>query len=134
MGKRGPQPFNPTKKQRETVKLLMAGGIAEPVIAHRIGICQNTLRRWFEEELSFGRDLKRAENLERLDKAAEKGNVTAMKHLDGKFELVSAKASVTDGAAVEKLGKKEIAKAQAMNAGANSEWGDDLKPPNELPN
>lgn len=137
MGKRGPQPFTPSKTQRKLVKLLVAGGIPEPVIAHKIGVCQNTLRRHFPDELVFGRGLKLAENIERLDKAADGGNVTAMKHLDAKFEMVSAKASFTDPLPAEptrKLGKKELQRNEAMVAGDNSDWGSDLKPPSSLPN
>jgi hypothetical protein len=130
MGKRGPQPYAPTKKQRDAVKLYVAGGIAEPVIAHKIGICQMTLRKHFADELNFGRDMKRAENLQRLDDAAEGGNVTAMKHLDGKFELVSAKASFI-GEERPRAGKKEIVRAEAMSAGMDGEWEGDLNPPSD---
>lgn len=133
MGKRGPQPFKPSEKQRKLVSLLVAGGISEPAIAKRIGICQNTLRRWFGDELQSGHETKRAENLERLDKAAASGNVTAQKYLDTKFERIGAKATLT--APAERVGKKEIVRATALTAGENSEWGDDLAPPSDaLPN
>ena len=130
LGKRGPEGFVPTKAQREKVKLYLAGGISEPVVAHRLGISQNTLRKHFADELEFGRDMKRADNLERLEKAATKGNVSAMKHLDAKFATVSAENSFTAPAPRSSdVGKKEQAQAAAKDAGQGTGWGDDLSIP-----
>jgi hypothetical protein len=121
----------PTKAQREKVKLYLAGGISEPVVAHRIGISHMTLRKHFAEELEFGRDMKRADNLELLQKAATKGNVSAMKHLDAKFATSSAEASFTAPATrgAADPGKKELAQAAAKDAGQGTNWGNDLAVP-----
>ena len=135
--KRGPgQPaFKPTKKHRDQVKLYMAGGISEPVIAHRLGICQNTLRKHFADELHFGRDMKVADNLDRLERAADDGNVTAMKHLDVKFGATAAQHAFTaPEARPPAIGKKEAAQLAAEKAGVGTEWGDDLRTENARPN
>jgi hypothetical protein len=131
LGKRGPQGFVPTKAQREKVKLYLAGSISEPVVAHRLGISQNTLRKHFAEELEFGRDLKRADNLDRLERAANKGNVSAMKHLDAKFATSAAENSFTAPAphASSETGKKQQAQAAAKDAGQGTGWGNDLAIP-----
>jgi hypothetical protein len=121
----------PTKAQREKVKLYLAGGISEPVVAHRLGISQMTLRKHFAEELVFGRDLKQADNLDRLEKAANKGNVTAMKHLDAKFGTNAAQHNFEQPAreSSPRQGKKEQAQTAADTAGAGTVWGEDLQVP-----
>lgn len=131
-GRRGPLPFRPTKKQRRQVETLVAGGISEPAIAAEIGICQNTLRKHFGDELAMGHDRARARVLLRLDRESEAGNVSASKHLDQKFAVAAAAARFTapeSQAKGSKLGKKQQAKADAQEAGEGTAWGDDLKPP-----
>ena len=131
--KRGPKPFAPKAHQRRLVTLLAAGGLSEPGIAREIGICQNTLRKHFAAELTEAHEREMAENLKRLRKAADRGNVTAMKHLDAKLGAVSAAAAwsgqPTAEPKPEKLGKKQIAEAAALTAGEGSGWGDDLRIP-----
>jgi hypothetical protein len=77
--KGGRPPFSPTSKQRDRVALLAAGGIPQPAIAAVLGCCERTLRNYFAVELETGRGVKRAQNLERLEAAAKRGNVSAMK-------------------------------------------------------
>lgn len=133
--RRGPPPFKPTPKQRKDVALYAAGGMSEPAIAREIGICQNTLRKHFADELDQGHQRELAANLRRLRKAADRGNVTAMKHLDAKFGVIAAHKEFDNGAAptkeprVPKIGKKEEAAQAALTAGEGSVWGDDLKVP-----
>lgn len=136
MGKRGPAPFQPTAKQRRDVALYAAGGMSEPGIASELGICQNTLRKHFAADILAGHEREIAANLRRLRKAADDGNVTAMKHLDTKFELVGAKVSFgAEQPRAAKPGKKEVVRQDAMIAGHGNEWGDDLKAPIDgLPN
>ncbi|RKQ70134.1 hypothetical protein BCL74_2074 [Oceanibaculum indicum] len=113
------------------VKMAVAMKIAEPKIAAQLGICQNTLRKHFSEELEFGRLRKTMENLMRLDKAAKGGNVSAMKYIDAK--IAAANRASDEGDHVppkgEKMGKKEQAARDAETAGQDTEWGDDLMPP-----
>ncbi len=99
--------------------------MSEPAIAAEIGICQNTLRKHFPDEIDAGHQRELAANLRRLRKAADKGNVTAMKHLDAKFGLIAAKVAV-DRRGVPaatpqtkvKLGKKEERQAAAERVGS----------------
>lgn len=122
--RRGPPPFKPTAKQRKDVTLYVAGGMSEPAIAAEIGICQNTLRKHFPDEIDAGHQRELAANLRRLRKAADKGNVTAMKHLDAKFGLIAAKVAVdrrgepAAPARQAKLGKKEERQAAAERVGS----------------
>jgi hypothetical protein len=125
--KPGPKPFAPTRAQRRKVMLYLAGGMPEPQIAAVLGIVQNTLRKHFADELAHGRAVKMAANLERLEAAADKGNVTAMKHLDARFQSAAAEAAFIDPAPkAERLGKKQLAAIAAETAGDGTEWGDDL--------
>ena len=52
--KRGRPAFAPTPMQRETVKLMVAGGIQQPAIAGVLGISEPTLRRHFRKEIANG--------------------------------------------------------------------------------
>lgn len=96
-----------------------AAGLSEPGIAAEIGVCQNTLRKHFAAELQAGREREIAANLRRLRKAADHGNVTAMKHLDAKFDLTPRKALEPRR---RPPGKKEIAQIEAERA-PDSDWG-----------
>jgi predicted transcriptional regulator len=117
--KRGPAPLNPTKKQRDDVALYAAAGLSEPGIAAEIGVCQNTLRKHFAAELQAGREREIAANLRRLRKAADHGNVTAMKHLDAKFDLTPRKDLETRR---RPPGKKEIAQIEAERRPDDGDW------------
>lgn len=128
--KRGRPAFEPTVAQRKKVMIWAAGGIAETSMAKMLGICLETLRTHFATELDEGGDRERARNLERLNRAADKGNVTAMKHLDAKYGAVGALSDFAGrgpkGASVtpaEKLGKKERAIADAHEPDQSSPLG-----------
>lgn len=110
--------FVPSKSQRSRVVLLVAAGFSEPSIADVLGICQNTLRKHFPDEMRSGRDRKLAENLARLDKAAAGGNVTAQKYLDARIG-----AAIPSAPKEELLGKKEILQREAQTAHEETEWG-----------
>jgi len=125
----------PQAEQRAKVRLWTAGGIGEEHQAMMLGICRNTLRKRFPKELAEGASIELARNLERLSKAADDGNVTAMKHLDAKFAAVSAQASWKEDAPSKpagkpaKVGRKEAAIAAAEEAMTGSDgWGSDLMP------
>lgn len=113
--KRGAPEFKPTKAQRDDVRLYAAGGMAEPAIAAVIGICQNTLRKHFADDLEIGRAYEVAANLTRLRKAAKKGNVSAMKFLHAHF-AAAAGAGKQGGGTKAPLGKKEVAAQEAEGA------------------
>jgi hypothetical protein len=148
---RGQPPHVPTKATRETVRRYIAAGISEPVIAKRIGICQNTLRFHYLDDLEFGRDMKRADIIDWAEASAKKGSVPAMKllrELHDKAALVQRQrefdpaghgepkpdVSVSRAAPkAAKLGKKEEAVLRAHEAVRDSSWGDDLKHMAKMP-
>jgi hypothetical protein len=126
--KRGPAPFRPTAAQRRDAMLLMAGGIGEAGIAAIFQLSVNCLRKHFADELLHGRSRKRGENLRRLEAAAERGAVTAMRVL----HLVYDKADAQDLHARTTAERRALAAARAAaTAGRDSEWGDDLVWPSD---
>lgn len=107
--------------------------MSEPGIAAELGICQNTLRKHFETELRAGHERELAANLRRLRKAADKGNVTAMKHLDAKFVMLAAEREFKSRPPApapppavkdKKRGKKEIAAIEASEPASDQEWNE----------
>ena len=140
--KRGRKPFVPTAKQRDRVMLLSAGGLTEPAIAAVIGICERTLRNCFKAELEVGCGVKRAQNLERLEAAAKKGNVSAMKALAAAFdrgehqeriagETAAARRERAEAAVRERMSKRQLEQRDALTAGQDTDWGTDLMPPTD---
>ena len=97
--------------------MAVAAGVRQEVIAELLKIDPVTLRKYYWVELHIGKETIRDELREMLDKAARKGNVSAMKYLDGKADPDAAKQSE---------GKKEQQLQAAKNAGGD-EWGDLLR-------
>lgn len=54
MGKRGPQPYVPTAAERRQVEHYVSIGYTQEQIAGLIGICEQTLRVRFPDELKNG--------------------------------------------------------------------------------
>jgi hypothetical protein len=121
--KRGRPSFKPTRRMRNTVEICVAGGLSLQETATVLGICQNTLRANFADELQNGRARKFAEILVRLDRAAARGSVGAMKYL---LTLFSGGMSPIVG----KKQRRQQAAESALEGG--SEWGDDLRPTSKL--
>ncbi|HVI92291.1 MAG TPA: hypothetical protein VM659_28635 [Dongiaceae bacterium] len=125
--------FRPTAVQRRDVMLFKAGGMSDDGIATELGICRNTLLKHFAIELAAAHQKEMAANLRRLRKAANAGNVTAIRHLDHKFGLVAAEDAFTGDSRREPRstvkGKKEQAADAAETAGVGTGWGNDLKTP-----
>src|SRR5690242_7336605 len=102
-------------------------------ICQAIGVADETLKKYFADELQHGSSCRRAERIELLYKAARKGSVTAIRAL----EQMSAAGAIDDAAAEfeakvqapRKLGKKEQAEEAASTAGIGTDWGDDLQIP-----
>jgi hypothetical protein len=136
--KRGRRPFNPTAKHRDRVALLAAAGIPQPAIAAVLGCCERTLRNYFAVELETGRGVKRAQNLERLEAAAKRGNVSAMKALAAAFdrgehqEQIAGETAVrrerAEAAVRERMSKRQLLQRDALTAGQDTDWGTDLLP------
>ena len=138
--KRGRPPFSPTAKHRDRVALLAAGGIPQPAIAAVLGCRERTLRNCFKAELETGRGVKRAQNLERLEAAAKRGNVSAMKALAAAFdrgehqeqiagETAAVRRKRAEAAVRERMSKRQLEQRDALTAGQDTDWGDDLLPP-----
>lgn len=116
--------FKATKAQRDQVMLLKAVGMSEEAIAAALNICRLTLRNHFPDELLHGHARKSAENYARLQKAAKSGNVTAMKFLAARTDLLPPEPPKPPKE--EPLGKKETADIEAQTAHKGSSWGEIL--------
>lgn len=106
-------------------------------IAIALGINTDTLRKYYEPELSVGATQRRMEVLESQYRAAmRKGSTSAARvYLANEPQLAAAPVAqpvasqqATPAAPAPKLGKKEQATADAKTAGAGTEWGDLLRP------
>ena len=83
--KRGRPAFKARQTDRHTVRIAAAGGLSERETAALMNISRETLRANFARELREGRARAYVENLMRLDRAAQRGSVSAAKFLVGVF-------------------------------------------------
>lgn len=121
MAKKSGRPeFTVTAPLRQKVAECAAVGMSQDDIARAIGCSTPTLVKHFEEELTTGAAVKRAEVVGLLFKAARKGNVAAQKALDAKSQAAAAAQTLRDRegggappAKEAKLGKKEEQKRAA---------------------
>jgi hypothetical protein len=100
----GPKPRVPTAKQRRRIMRGIAIGLTLDQLAADIGMPLGSMRRTFDTEIRLGRVRSILENLERLHKAADRGNVSAMKALARMMRIEPAEdgdtwADVTDAPA-----------------------------------
>ena len=84
--KPGPKPMRPTKRQRHQVEMGVSIGMTMDQIAIAIALPRHTIYRHFRNELATGRAKCLLMNAVRLDKAADAGNVAAMKALHAMME------------------------------------------------
>jgi IS30 family transposase len=77
----GRKVLTPTKAERVRVALAVSIGMSVAELANVLGVSKSTVERTFAPEIATGRNVKRLENALRLDRAAGKGNVSAMKAL-----------------------------------------------------
>lgn len=134
---RGRPQFKATPSVRKAVEQMVACGDSKQTIARAVGCSVPTLDLHFEEELKTGYAKKRREVLQWMYAGAKKGNATLIKRLEEMTRLQGAAADfdkdaeTTEPAAKPrgpKMGKKDVQREEALNAGVNSEWGDDLAP------
>lgn len=122
--------FEPTSEQREKVEIWLGGGLSEEAVSAVLGIDRMTLRKHFAGELQHGRAKKRAEVIAAMHRSAQGGNVSAQKAYLALNDAATAEAAILgeDRPAdrSQRLGKKEAARQAAENAGAGTEWGEDL--------
>lgn len=118
-----------TAQNVSRVRQLVIAGWTTDDIAQELGISRPTLRKHYLPDVKKGRvvamsELK-AKTIARLDKAADDGNVAAMKEL---LRIVNDE-EINDGigapqqtAAEPQLGKKEQAQRAAQNAHEGTGW------------
>ena len=131
--KRGRPLFKPTAAQRRAVEQMVACGESQEIISRAIGCDPDTLRKHFPEELLSGHSRRRREVIELLFTNARGGNVSAQKKLEEITAAAGASSEFTEPKQPA-LGKKEVAAVEATVAGEGTDWGDDLRPPETLPN
>ena len=127
---RGRPAFKPTAAQRRQVSIAAAGGMRHDDIAIAIGVCRDTLAKYFEAELSAGAAARRMEVLQALYLAAKKGSSSAAKAFlaaDPTLGVPPLTAQAPEKVApaappAPKLGKKEQAQADAQTAVQGTEW------------
>lgn len=120
--------FKPTREQRIDVETMKADGWSNERIALQLRISRPTLESHFADELQYGADKVRLENLRNLRKMAKK-NASAAKQLNDRLDV--ARTQRPDGGKEPseekprepKLGKKEGLQIQAENPDTSSEMG-----------
>lgn len=112
--------FVPTDDQRETVRVLKAGGMSQEAIAEVVGVSVPTLTKHFSSELDRATAKVRADVLMARYRSAMGGNVSAQNRMLDLVGAVDANEQVRSrrqGAEkAVKLGKKEQAKVDAGKA------------------
>lgn len=129
-GQRGRPPYEPTDRDRNKIKLLLALGWSTARIANGVGISLATVKRYFRAELKKRdemRDRLEARRFEIVMDLANDGNVGALKELSKMLERndrmeierqMAAKPSEPSRPA-ERPGKKAIDEQRAMAADAD---------------
>ncbi len=128
-GKRGKPPHQPTEKDRNRVKMLLALEWELDRIADVLGISAPTFRKHYLSELkvrAIARDALEARKIEILWGLVEKGNVGAIKKFDELLRLIDADRherrvaadKPEDNAPPRKLGKKGEDVRRALSAEA----------------
>lgn len=127
-GARGRPPFEPSEKDRNKVKLLLALGWANPRVANAIGVSPATLKRYFRAELKARdamRDRLDARRVEIAMEQANAGNITALRELgalierNDRMEIERTLGAKRSEPAPERPGKKAIDEKRALAADAD---------------
>lgn len=71
-------PHTPTDETRQLVKFAAAVGTRYEVIARQLGICDDTLKKYYRDELDLGRDQANQAIASSLYQKALDGDTTAM--------------------------------------------------------
>ena len=127
-GARGRPPFEPTEKDRNKVKLLLALGWANPRVANAIGVSPATLKRYFRAELKARdamRDRLDARRVEIAMEQANAGNITALRELGAlidrsdRMEIERKLGANRSEPAPDRPGKKAIDEKRDLAADAD---------------
>ena len=130
LGKRGRPPYEPTDKDRNKIKLLLALGWSTIRMANAIGVSPATVKRYFRAELKVRdamRDRLDARRFEIAMEQANAGNITALRELanmidrNDRMEIEREMGSKPkeDEASPAKLGKKMLDEQRAASADAD---------------
>ncbi|MCA0401302.1 MAG: hypothetical protein LCH38_10860 [Proteobacteria bacterium] len=128
---RGRKRYVPMNADRERVRILKATGIAEAIIAARLGVSEPTLRRAFRADLDHARETARAEIIETLHRQARGGSTAAAKALKEMLDEIdlasiaarrAAPAGEARASEKETLGKKVQQAKAAEKAGRSGKW------------
>jgi hypothetical protein len=137
---RGRPAHVPTAATRRKVAIAAGGGMLHEQIAISLEISTDTLRKYYEHELSVGASQRRMDVLEALYRVViRKGSTSAAKvYLANEPQLAvppapqpaapAVQPEAPAAAPLQKLGKKEQAEADAKTAGKGTEWADLLRP------
>ncbi|WP_245594953.1 hypothetical protein [Gemmobacter nectariphilus] len=123
-GKRGRPAFEVTERNRNKVKLLLAQGKSNQIIADAIGCSLATLKRHFRavlEEREKARAQMDAEQMMMVWEQAAKGNVGAMRlfvQLMDRSDRMEVERQLAQQVRGEKVGKKEERALAAKDAEA----------------
>lgn len=135
---RGRPAHVPTAATRRKVAIAAGGGMLHEQIAIALQISTDTLRKYYEHELSVGANQRRLEVLEALYRVViKKGSTSAAKvYLANEPQLAvppapqppapAPAAEASTATPGPKLGKKEQAQADAVTAAQGTEWADIL--------
>jgi hypothetical protein len=141
---RGRPAHVPTAASKRKVAIAAGGGALHEQIAVSLEISTDTLRKYYEHELSVGASQRRVNVLEALYKAViSKGSTSAAKlYLANEPQFivppltappaaatVPAAAATVAPAPAPKLGKKDQAAADAVTAAEGTAWNDILPKP-----
>ena len=84
--KPGPKSVSPSAADKRLVTMAVSIGMTRQEIADAVAMPLRSLARTFAHELAIGRSQRLPANAVRLDKAADQGNVAAMKALQVMME------------------------------------------------
>ncbi len=118
--------YEANEAHRRVVRAMAAYGVPQKEIAASVGISAPTLRLYYAHELATSAtevNAKVAESLYRKALGSTPQAVTAA------IFWLKCRAGWRERPEESELGKKARAAAAAQDAGAGTDWGDDLLPP-----
>lgn len=130
---RGRPAFKPTPRMRVTVERMLACGDSQNTVARALGIDDDTLRKHFAEEIANGAAKRRLEVVNAIFDGVKAKNASLIRRAEEMTRIASVQADLrpddpAPGPRTDKRGKKEVRRDEALAAGEDSEWGEDLKP------
>lgn len=128
---RGRPAFKPTPRMRVTVERMLACGDSQNTVARALGIDDDTLRKHFGEEIANGAAKRRLEVVNAIFDGVKAKNASLIRRAEEMTRIAAAAVDVRadeQAPRIDKRGKKEVRRDEALAAGEDGEWGEDLKP------